>query len=373
MANDDDSRWSDDDLGSDIMEKMFNSKRKRNITNTITSDTKVQQKPSKSQSDKNTENIEVTTIGDQKSDQDTISESNIGELSSTKVNLNNKEKQKTYHGQTSETISKSDIQEVIYFLKQIASGIAELRGKSAYIYDEKGRDTTRRGRAFIYKYLNYYDVKNTINKAGPEDPQDFDSPVYNIERVFEVLERYSDIIHVINGGTESLFCTVSHEGKTNFSKESVIFPGEVKDFYNVYELRLRSPEVGLPYRVTEYLIQSVSQTSLIPIELANIHDEPLPSTGEDWLGTDITPLISPTTFRIEVAVSKAGIFSAAVTKDGDTQVVDFNVTSGPALIADGVYVFELLVHNGDSVNFRYSVDGGTIRILRIQEIDASAA
>ena len=94
---------------------------------------------------------------------------------------------------------------------------------------------------------------------------------------------------------------------------------------------------------------------------------------KNWLETDLIPIISPTTFRIQVAVSVTGVFSATVTNGENTQEVNFNVTSGPDLIEDGVYVFELLVHNGDSINFRYSVDGGTIKILRIQEIDAATA
>ncbi len=271
------------------------------------------------------------------------------------------------------SITKSDIKSIIRLLQQIASGVVELQGIKPYEHNEKGRETTRRGRTHVYKYLNYYDINNTIKRQGNVDPQDFDSPIYNRERIYEVLERYSDIIHVINGGTNPLFVIVSHEGSTNFSKESVIFPGEVKDFYNVYELRLRSPEAGLQYRATEYDIMSVSQTSLIPIELASLHDVSLPDSGDNWLETDIIPLVSPTTLRIEVAVSVSGVFSAAITNGENTQVVDFNVTSGPELIGDGVYVFELLVHKGDSINFRYSTDEGKIKILRVQEIDAVAA
>lgn len=270
-----------------------------------------------------------------------------------------------------QVITKSDIKTVIKILQQIASGVVELQGMLPYKYDDKGRDTTRRGRAHIYRYLNYYDVTNTIKKAGPVDPQDFDSPVYNVERVYDILERYSDIINIANDGTEPLFVTISHEGKTNFSKESVIQPGEVKQYYNCYELRLRSSQVGLPYRVTEYLLMSVSQTSLTPTELAILQDEPLPDAGDNWLPEDLVPLIFPTTFRIQVAVSVGGIFSAAITNNGNTQIVDFNVTSGPKLIEDGLYVFELLVHRRDSINFRYSEDGGTIKILRCQEIDAA--
>lgn len=171
------------------------------------------------------------------------------------------------------SITKSDIKSVIRLLQQIASGVIELQGIMPYKYDERGRETTRRGRAHIYKYGNYYDIANTIKKPGPIDPQDFDSPVYNVEKIYESLDRYSDVINVANDGTEPLFVTISHEGKTSFSKESIILPGEVKQFYNSYELRLRSPQVELPYRVTEYLLMSVSQTSLTPSELANLQHE----------------------------------------------------------------------------------------------------
>jgi hypothetical protein len=118
---------------------------------------------------------------------------------------------------------------------------------------------------------------------------------------------------------------------------------------------------------------SVSQTSIVPTELAILQNEKLPDTGNNWLNEDLVPLISPTTFRIQVAVSVSGIFSATITNEGNTQIVDFNMTSGPDLIKDGVYVFELLVHNGDSINFQYSTDDGRIKILRVQEIDAATS
>lgn len=340
MINDADNRWSDENT------KHLQQKKIRNIENKL-------------------ENVKNSGQ---------ISEDSIQEhVNGNKLNIKSSDNMKKSERLEKEepSITKSDIKSVIRLLQEIASGVIELQGIKPYEYNEKGRDTTRRGRAHIYRYLNYYDIINTIKKAGHTDPQDFDSPIYNVERIYDILERYSDIINVANDGTEPLFVTISHEGKTNFSKESVILPGEVKQYYNVYELRLRSPQIGLPYRVTEYLLMSVSQTSLTPSELVSLQDEPLPEKDTDWLSEDITPLIFPTTFRIQVAVSIEGIFSVAITNDGNTQVVDFNATSGPELIKDGVYVFELLVHKGDSINFRYSEDGGTIKILRLQEIDAA--
>lgn len=158
-----------------------------------------------------------------------------------------------------QAITKSDIKTVIKILQQMATGVIELQGMLPYRYNDKGRDTIRMGRAHIYKFTNYYDVVSTIKKEGPEDPNDFDSPVYNKERIYQILERYSDIINVINDDKiQPLFIIVSHEGKTTFSKESVIYPGETKTFFNTYELRFRSAKKGHQYRVTEYPISTVT-------------------------------------------------------------------------------------------------------------------
>ncbi len=272
-----------------------------------------------------------------------------------------------------ETITKSDIQDIKHLLKDILYWLKEIEGLKEHPYDEKSMEAIERGRAHIYKYRNYYDVTNTIKTASFENPNDFDSPVYNKERIFEDLERYADIINVTNGGTHTLFAIISHGGRTNFSQEAPIFPGEVKTYYNVYELRLRSPEKGLKYRVSEYELMGTSQSSTVPIEKAVLQDVDLPEEGEDWLEHDLIPAQSPTTFRVQVAVSIDGNFEAIIRREGNDQVVTFNVTSGPPLIANGLYDFELLVHKHDKINFRFSETGGTIKVLRVQEIDSAMA
>lgn len=316
----------------------------------------------------NRERIDTSTITDMKNDNQ-----QDGNQQNKKQNDNQQNDNQQNEKQNEKPISKSDIRQVINLLKQIAGGVKELEGMLPYRYDEKGRDTTRRGRAHIYKYLNYYDVTNTIKTAGPVDPNDFDSPVYNKERVFEDLERYSDIINVSNEGRDTLFVIVSHGGRTNFSKEAPVFPGEVKTYWNVYELRLRSPKNGLEYRVTEYDIMDVSESPLIPIELATLQDEPLPDVDTNWFSEDIVPQRTPTTLRFQVSVSVEGILSAVIKRGGNEQIIFFNATSGPDLLADGLYTFEILAHEGDSINFRYSKTGGSIKVLRVQEIDSATA
>ncbi len=259
------------------------------------------------------------------------------------------------------------------YIKNLDSAIGQLTKELKTFTDAKSWEALSRGNLDVRRYANYYDVHGTITTAGASDPNDFDSPVYNVERVFEYLERFSEIIYVTNDGTDLLHVIVSHGGRTRFSTESPIYPKEIKCFFNIYEIRLRSPTTGLPYRVTEYCLHELSEISSIPIEKANLHNQALPAANTNWLVTDITPSNSPTTFVIEVAVSIAGNFSAVITKGGNAQTVTFNVIPGPALVAGGVYIFDLLVHSGDSINFTYSATGGTIQIFRVQEFDSATA
>ncbi len=267
-------------------------------------------------------------------------------------------------------ITKSDIQKVIKLLQNIDRATQEFAGFTKLL-DQKGYPAISSGTAHHKRYENYYDVYHTITIAGPIDPNDFDSPVYNTERIFEELERYSDIIFVCNNGTNTLFIIVSHGGRTNFSQETPIFPGEIKTYYNVYEIRLRSPTVGLPYRITEYDLNSIFGSISVPSPKAVLHVSPLPMAGTNWFTSDIIPTSTPTTFGIDVAVSISGVFSTRITRGGITTIISFN--NGIPLNASALYHFSIKIFNGDTINFQYSTNGGTIQFLRLQEIDSSIA
>lgn len=111
--------------------------------------------------------------------------------------------------------------------------------------------------------------------------------------------------------------------------------------------------------------------SQVPIQKAFIHNQALPSADNNWLGSDITPTNTPILFRMMVGVSIAGIFKVAITNGGDTQVLNFK--ESVSLVADSLYNFEILVHSGDTINFRFSTTGGTIRVLMVQEIYSATA
>ena len=225
----------------------------------------------------------------------------------------------------------------------------------------------------------YYDISNTIDAATASDPGDADAAAYQQERIYDTIQRRADRVFVVNDGIGTLFVRVSHDGMNTFSQETPVYPGDTKEYNNVYELRLRSPTIDLPYRVTEYDIARgccpTSGTTVIPIQIASIekavvHNTALPAVADtDFLGTAITPTDTPCGFIVQIAVSITGIFRTTITNGANTQTVNFN--QAVALTAGSLYIFEMLVHDGDTINFRYSTTGGTIQILRVQEADSA--
>lgn len=106
----------------------------------------------------------------------------------------------------------------------------------------------------------YYDVAHTITVATANDPGDADAAAYQQERIYDPMQRRGSKVTVTNdaptqGGT--LFVRVAHDGMNTFSQETPIYARQFKIYWNVYELRLRSPTLDLPYRVTEFAVGSL--------------------------------------------------------------------------------------------------------------------
>lgn len=89
--------------------------------------------------------------------------------------------------------------------------------------------------------------------------------------------------------------------------------------------------------------------------------------GIDILPAALAPINVPCLFRIQVAFDTAGVFSARVTNAAVTVTTEFN--HGVVLPANSLFMFDMLVHTGDTINFRYSIDT-TMLVMRVQEIVA---
>lgn len=106
------------------------------------------------------------------------------------------------------------------------------------------------------------------------------------------------------------------------------------------------------------------KTQFTPIEKANQHNVSV-TADTNILSSEITPTNPPCLFRIMICLNTAGVLSAMVTKSDSEQQLKFNAASN--LVAHTVYMFDLLVHDGDSINFQHSADA-TLKVLRVQEI-----
>ena len=100
----------------------------------------------------------------------------------------------------------------------------------------------------------YYDTPLTaIAVATPVQPNSPDTfsnattvpptPGYQTETIYATLQRNSPKMFVINDGTDHLYVITSPDGK-NWSSEVTILTGEARTFFNVFEVRLRSPSAG---------------------------------------------------------------------------------------------------------------------------------
>lgn len=107
----------------------------------------------------------------------------------------------------------------------------------------------------------------------------------------------------------------------------------------------------------DYLSARQIARKAIPLLKAHVHDTAY-TANADMLDADITPssflrgeteIIPPCLFRVMVCLDTAAVFKVVV-DDGTTEV-DMEMNSGAQLDAQSVYMFDVLVHEGDNINF----------------------
>ena len=93
----------------------------------------------------------------------------------------------------------------------------------------------------------------TLTNAVINEPiiDDVTATGYTQEQIFSILQRLSPELYFINFGPGTIFLRVTKNG-SDFSLQSPVFEGEVKTYYDVFELRLRSPTAQTQYLITEF-------------------------------------------------------------------------------------------------------------------------
>jgi len=102
----------------------------------------------------------------------------------------------------------------------------------------------------------------------------------------------------------------------------------------------------------------------IPLEKAHVHYEDI-TANDDILASDITPSDAPCLFRVMVQLDTAAVFSAMVSDGSDEVTLQFN--SGSQLTAGAIFMFDMLVHSGDLINFQADQNAKLEKLI-VQEI-----
>lgn len=91
-----------------------------------------------------------------------------------------------------------------------------------------------------------------VSTSTPNKPESSDTIApngpggtgYDRIEVFNVIQRNARDISFINNGSQTIFVLVSHNGVNFGTQEIQVLQGEIKHFFNVYELRIRCPVIG---------------------------------------------------------------------------------------------------------------------------------
>jgi len=81
----------------------------------------------------------------------------------------------------------------------------------------------------------------------------------------------------------------------------------------------------------------------------------------------LSPLATPTYFRIYASFDAAGVLTVRRTKEGTTVSEEFN--SGANLNANAAYVFDIIVDESETIQLRYSVNATALKLM-VEEIAA---
>lgn len=97
-------------------------------------------------------------------------------------------------------------------------------------------------------------LQNLPNAVLTIPTEDNTNPVTGYTRivVYDILDRTSPELYFLNQGPGTIFVRLSKNGKSFSESESVMFEGESKTFYDVYELRIRTATANTEYRVSEF-------------------------------------------------------------------------------------------------------------------------
>ncbi len=191
----------------------------------------------------------------------------------------------------------------------------------------------------------------------PESPDTIAGTTgYDRIKVAETLNRISPKISVINDGNVNLYVIISTDGETWSADENPILVGEAREFFNVYELRIRSPTAGDLttlqggiYRITEYQY-SLAYTSTTTFNRTSLLIQSLQNIALTAVGQQLPNIVVPNGFSLVVRATQGNTGSVYIA----TTAAALNVATTRNTLSAGDAV-ELYITNANIVYVGASV------------------
>lgn len=86
-------------------------------------------------------------------------------------------------------------------------------------------------------------------------------------------------------------------------------------------------------------------------------------------GNKLKALNAPCIFRINIVLSTSGVFSVQRTMPTSSTAVVGNLNQGVALAANAEYMFDILVDEGESIDFQTTVSATILKLSVVEKDD----
>lgn len=95
------------------------------------------------------------------------------------------------------------------------------------------------------------DIEPSLRQRYYDEVRTSTSTDYVSEDVFDFLSQNAENIFIINDGPGAIYVKYSNDG-IHYSTEFIMYENEIKNYINVYNLKVRTPITDVSYRVTEF-------------------------------------------------------------------------------------------------------------------------
>jgi len=95
------------------------------------------------------------------------------------------------------------------------------------------------------------DTEPSLRQRYYDEVRTSTSTDYISEDVYDFLSQNAENIFVINDGPGAIYVKYSNDG-IHYSNEFIMYENEIKNYINAHDLKIKTPNTGVSYRVTEF-------------------------------------------------------------------------------------------------------------------------